>query len=332
VSTIRRVESLPAGPRCHVFDHDGSNHVPFDRATVERLLAGGQFFWLDLAQPDDGDFAILRETFGFHPLAVEDSEHFGQRPKVDDYDDHCFLVAYGATTDDDNLVEVHCFFSTRLLVTVHRDDAPSFAELRRRYEVRETTVTDPVLLLYQILNALTDSFFPLLTDLDERIDQLENETFLQAKEEQLQQIFVLKRELVTMRKAVAPQRDMLQGLAGGSTKVPGMTLEHERYFRDTYDHLIRIGDLIDTYRDLLTSSMDVYLSTVSNRLNVVMKQLAVISTVFLPLTFITGFFGQNFGWMVGHIGGWPAFAVLGLGVELLTVFLLFLLFRRRGWV
>ena len=321
----------PVEPRCHVFDHEGSSHVHFDRATVERLLAHGHSFWLDLAQPDDGDFTVLRETFGFHPLAVEDSEHFGQRPKVDDYDDHSFLVAYGAVSDDDNLVEVHCFFSQQLLVTVHRDDAPAFAELRRRYEVREDAVIDPVFLLYQILNALTDSFFPLLTDLDDRIDELENKTFLEAKEEQLQEIFRLKRELVTMRKSVAPQRDMLQGLAGGSTRLPGMTVEHERYFRDTYDHLIRIGDLIDTYRDLLTSSMDVYLSTVSNRLNVVMKQLAVISTVFLPLTFITGFFGQNFAWMVGHIGGWPLFAVLGIGTELVTVALLFLLFKRRGW-
>jgi magnesium transporter len=295
--------SPPAEPRCHVFDHEGSSHVHFDRPTVERLLAGGRFFWLDLGQPYDGDFAILRDTFGFHRLAVEDSEHFGQRPKLDEYDDHAFLVVYGAVADDDNLVEVHCFFSARALVTVHRDDAPSFAEVRRRYEARETAVEDPVLLLYEIVGALTDSFFPLLTDLDDRIDELENQTFLLAKEEQLQQIFTLKRELVTMRKAVAPQRDMLQGLAAGSTRIPGMTVEHERYFRNTYDHLIRIGDLIDTYRDLLTSSMDVYLSTVSNRLNSVMKQLTVMATVFLPLTFITGFFGQNFSWMVRHIGG-----------------------------
>ena len=110
-----------------------------------------------------------------------------------------------------------------------------------------------------------------------------------------------------------------------------MTAEDERYFRDIYDHLIRISDLIDTYRDLLTSSMDVFLSTVSNRLNVVMKQLAVIATIFLPLTFLTGFFGQNFGWMVGHIGGWPAFVGFGIGTEIVTVVLLVAFFKRRGW-
>src|SRR5204863_8035787 len=130
--------------------------------------------------------------------------------------------------------------------------------------------------------------------------------------EQLEEIFAMKRLLVGMRKAIAPQRDMFASLMGGVAELPGMSSEDERYFRDIYDHLIRISDLIDTYRDLLTSSMDVFLSTVSNRLNVVMKQLAVIATVFLPLTFITGFFGQNFAWMVRHISGWEEF--VGLGV------------------
>jgi magnesium transporter len=118
---------------------------------------------------------------------------------------------------------------------------------------------------------------------------------------------------------------------GGFADLPGLADEDERYFRDIYDHLIRISDLIDSYRDLLTGAMDVYLSTVSNRLNAVMKQLTVIATVFLPLTFITGFFGQNFGWMVGHISSWPQFVGLGIGVEVLALVLLLTFFRRRGW-
>jgi magnesium transporter len=155
--------------------------------------------------------------------------------------------------------------------------------------------------------------------------------FVHASDEQLQEIFAMKRLLVGMRKAVTPQRDMFASLMGGVADLPGMTAESERYFRDIYDHLIRISDLIDTYRDLLTSSMDVFLSTVSNRLNVVMKQLAVIATIFLPLTFITGFFGQNFGWLVRHIGGWPEFLVFGIFVEVATVVVMMLFFKRRGW-
>ena len=124
---------------------------------------------------------------------------------------------------------------------------------------------------------------------------------------------------------------MFASLSGGIAGLPGMTEADEHYFRDIYDHLIRISDLIDTYRDLLTSSMDVYLSTVSNRLNSVMKQLTVMASVFLPLTFITGFFGQNFGWMVDHIKSPGSFLGLGLGIEIATVAALFTLFKRRGW-
>jgi magnesium transporter len=274
---------------------------------------------------------VLRDVFQFHPLALEDSEDFGQRAKLDDYDEFVFLVVYGAVPDEDRLVEVHCFYSERFLITVHRDEAPAFTEVRHRYQKRGPPIDDPALLLYRIIDALVDSFFPILADFDDRIDELENQTFLHASDEQLQGIFAMKRLLVGMRKAVAPQRDLFAGLMGGAVTLPGMTTDVERHFRDIYDHLIRISDLIDTYRDLLTSSMDVFLSTVSNRLNIVMKQLAVIATIFLPLTFITGFFGQNFGWLVRNIGGWPAFVGLGIGTEIVAVAILVTFFKRRGW-
>ena len=127
----------------------------------------------------------------------------------------------------------------------------------------------------------------------------------------------MKRLLVGMRKAVTPQRDAFARVMGGVAELPGLDDDDERYFRDVYDHLIRISDLIDSYRDLLTGAMDVYLSTVSNRLNAVMKQLTIIATIFLPLTWLTGFFGQNFGFEVRHIGGWASFVGLGIGTELL---------------
>jgi magnesium transporter len=320
-----------ADSTCYVAHEDQVGELHLSRESAERLLASGSFFWLDVYQPSDDDFAVLRDVFHFHPLALEDSEQFGQRPKLDDYDDFVFLVVYGAVPDADRLVEVHCFYSERFLITVHRDEAPAFAEVRQRYQKRKVAIDDPGLLLYRIIDALVDSFFPILADFDDRIDELENQTFLNASDKQLQEIFAMKRLLVGMRKAVTPQRDMFASLMGGVAELPGLTPEDERYFRDIYDHLIRISDLIDSYRDLLTSSMDVFLSTVSNRLNVVMKQLAVIATIFLPLTFITGFFGQNFGWLVRNIGGWPAFVGLGLGSELLTVAFLVAYFKRRGW-
>src|SRR5438034_2696463 len=322
----------PGGSTCHVVHDEHIGELHLTRESAERLLATGTFFWIDLAQPTEEDFAVLRDVFRFHPLALEDSEHFGQRAKIDDYDDFVFLVVYGAVPDEDRLVEVHCFYSERFLVTVRRDEAPAFTEVRRRYQMHKTAIREPGLLLYRIIDGLVDSFFPILADFDDRIDELEDKTFLEASDAQLQEIFAMKRLLVGMRKAVSPERDLFASLMGGVAELPGMTPEDERYFRDVYDHLIRITDLIDTYRDLLTSSMDVFLSTASNRLNIVMKQLAVISTVFLPLTFITGFFGQNFAWMVRHVSGWEECVALGVGTELVAVVLLMILFKRRGWL
>jgi magnesium transporter len=333
-STIAAMAERPprSGPSvCHVVHHEGIGRMHFSRETVERLLAGGEFFWLDLDRPGAEDFEILRDVFKFHPLAVEDSEHFGQRAKFDDYDDFVFLVVYGAAPDDDRLVEVHCFYSDRFLVTVHRDDCPAFSEIRARYAKRAKPIERPSLLLYRIVDGLVDSFFPILADFDDRIDELENGIFVKADDTQLQEIFQMKRILVGMRKAVTPQRDTFSRLMGRIADVPGFDQEDARYFRDVYDHLIRISDLIDSYRDLLTGAMDVYLSTVSNRLNAVMKQLTIIATIFLPLSWLTGFFGQNFGFEVKHIGGWGAFIGLGVGTELLALVALLVYFKRRGW-
>lgn len=323
----------PAGPcRCTVVDGGMSGETVFTRDAAERLLGSGRFFWVDLHRPGEADFALLREVFGFHPLAVEDSEHFGQRAKVEEYDGFVFLTVFGAARDDaDRLVEVHCFAADRFLVTVHRDESPAFAEARRRQAQRSEAVDDPFLLLYRIVSALVDSFFPVLAELDDRIDELEVALFQGADEAQLQEIFRLKRLLVGMRKALTPQRDAFGAVAAGVVRLPGHSVEHDRYFRDVYDHLIRICDMIDGYRDLLTGAMDVYLSTVSNRVNGVMKQLAVIATVFLPLSWLTGFFGQNFGWLVGEVGGWPEFVGIGIGSEVVALAILLLVFKRRGW-
>ena len=150
-------------------------------------------------------------------------------------------------------------------------------------------------LLYRVLDALTDSFFPLLAEMDDEIDELEAAVLDNPTDRQLERLFSLKRQLVAMRKVITPQRDLFARSVDQIAELPGLQLDERDYFRDVYDHLIRISDLIDSYRDLLSGATDLYLSTVSNRQNDVMKQLTVIATIFLPLSFITGFFGQNFG-------------------------------------
>src|SRR5215216_8198709 len=229
--------TVPAASICHVVHEEHVGELRLGRDNVEGLLASGGFFWIDLPRPREEDFAVLRDVFQFHPLALEDSEQFGQRAKLDEYDDFVFLVVYGAVPDEDRLVEVHCFYSERFLVTVHRDEAPAFAEVRRRYQKRKAPIEDPGRLLYRIVDGLVDSFFPILEDFDDRIDRLEDETFLHASDQQLQEIFAMKRLLVGIRKAVGPQRDLFASLMGRLNELPGMTAEDERYFRDIYDHL-----------------------------------------------------------------------------------------------
>jgi magnesium transporter len=300
------------------------------RPAIERALKDDSLLWLDLADTSPNTLDLLRDVFHIHPLAIEDAQEFNQRPKVEDYDDFVYIVAYGSLGLDKPMVEVHCFYAEHFFVTVHRVEVPAIAEacttLNRLYTDRRLVA------MYRLLDALVDSMFPFLTAFDDRIDELQDQIFAKPTDDQLAVMFALKRQLVDMRKVVTPQRDMVNAMLTQVIPIPGMTAESERYVRDLYDHLIRISDMVDSYRDLLSGSLDAYMSVVSNRLNDVMKQLTIIATVFLPLSFLTGFFGQNFAWMVNRLGSLGVFLGLGLGTEVAAVAGLLLLFRRRGWM
>jgi magnesium transporter len=306
-----------------------------DEAAIKHHLARDQFFWLDLTSPSSDEIDALRELFGFHPLALEDTLHFGQRPKLDRYDDYVFLVFYGArdvTPGDENLLrEVQMFVSGKYLVSVHQGELPTLDEQRSKLE--GLVLHSEQFLIYRVFDALTDSFFPLLARMDDEIDDLEAAVLAGPDDEQLQRLFGMKRELVAMRKVVTPQRDLFARSIDELADLPGLVLDERDYFRDVYDHLIRISDLIDSYRDLLSNTTDLYLSTVGNRQNEVMKQLAIVGTIFLPLSFITGFFGMNFAWLVtkGITSTW-SFFVLGIGSMLATCVVLLRFFKRKGWM
>jgi magnesium transporter len=316
----------------YLLDRDGHAKKAIEGAEVEARLENGDFFWLDLHGPTQEDFQLLRDVFGFHSLAVEDAEHFGQRAKIEPYEDFYFLVFYGVAPapDEDRLVELHCFFSDHFLVTVRRDESPACDALRERYE-RQGALAEPIRLLYQIVDALVDSFFPALADLDDEIDVLQDSILADPSDEQLQRIFELRRRLSRMRTVVAQERDLAQRWVGGAPDLPHLSPEGEHYLRDVHDHLIRLSERIDGYRELVTGAMDTYFSAAQRRLNTVVKQLTVIAAVFLPLSFIAGFFGQNFGWLVDNISGWPEFLILGVGLQLFAVALMLVYFKRRGW-
>jgi magnesium transporter len=302
------------------------------RSDIEGHLSSGELFWLDLSAPSSDELGWLGEVFGFHPLAVEDAEHFSQRPKLEEYDGYVFLVMYGAGGSVGKLNEVHCFLSEHYVVTVHRDECSTLADMARRLGEGQVAKLSAARLFHKIADGIIDSFFPVLSDLDDSIDALQDRVIRRPTDQQLSQLLQYKSGLVDLRRVIAPMRDMFAGLAGGVDELPGFDDEAMRYFRDAYDHLIRLSDLVDSYRDLLSGTTDAYLSVVSNRLNAVMKQLTIIATVFLPLSYLTGFFGQNFGWLVQHLGGLAVFVGVGIGTELVAAGGLVWLFYRRGWL
>ena len=320
----------------HLIDQAGTVEPEVEAASVASRLSGNVFFWLDIDQPNDDDFALLKDVVKLHPLALEDARHFGQRPKVEDYDDFSELVVYGVTgakaDTTEDLIEVHLYYADRYLITVHQGQCPIFGELRDQHARRLTKVDQGAGILYLVVDALVDSFFPHMAAFDEQIDGLETAIFSNPTDAELQQVFTMKRQLVEYRKVISAQRDMFAALVAGRYDLPGIDEQSNPYFRNVYDHLIRLSDELDTYRDLVTGAMDVYLSTVSNKLNVVMKQLGVIATIFLPISFLTGFFGQNFAYLTSTIQAptW-SFFVLGIGLDLTSVFAFMVFFRKRGW-
>ncbi len=303
-------------------------------STVAQRVAAGAPFWLDLDGLDDEWTQLLADTLHIHPLALEDAEHFGQRPKIDEFDDFTYFVVHGAMPDSFATSELHIFLLQHSIVTVHHGECPALvnvlARVGRQHHIAD--VSPQVSLVYKIVDSLIDTFFPVLSTFDDRIDELEDDILRKPTEAQLGLLFDMKRSLINLRKVITPQRDMFAALASGVVELPSMNEEGQRYFRDIYDHCIRIADVVDGYRDLLSGVMDTHVSTVSNRLNVVMKQLTIIATIFLPLSYLTGFFGQNFSFLVGHIQGRAPFFLFGLAVELVTALALVYYFRRRGWI
>jgi magnesium transporter len=318
----------------YIVSLDGSS-APAGRPAVEAALAAGTMLWLEL-HGDDGDTSdMLRDVFAFHPVAVENAGQFRQRPKAENFGDMFAMVGYAATTVGGPLTEVHAFYTEHFLITVAQRGCDVLDEVRRRLALDPQPASPGrpprLILLHGILDAMIDSFFQPLSDLDDKIDALIEGIFDQPSKDQLQELLGMQRWLVGVRKLVSPQRDGMAAVVSGVVDLPGRDAASEPYLRDLYDHVIRISDEIDSYRDLLDNAMDAYLSMVSNRLNEVMKQLTIIATVFLPLSFLTGFFGQNFGWLVARLGSVTSFLVLGIGTEVAAVAGLYWLFRRRGW-
>jgi magnesium transporter len=301
-----------------------------DDPRIEQLLASNEFFWLKLHGCSSDQIAEMGAKFGLHPLAIEDSQEFGQRPKLDDYRTTALLVFYGVDSDG-TPVEVHLHVSGQWMITIHEDAHEIFTYAEQRIG-REPPKTEEEA-IYRVIDALTDSFFPVLDGIDDRIDELMDAMLEKPSQDQREDLFHLRRKLIELRRIATPQRDILARGGDVLGRLPGLEADDARdWFRDVYDHLVRISELIDSYRDLLSGALDLYLSTVSNRLNAISTQLTIVASIFLPLTFVTGFFGQNFGMLVRHIDSAAAFWGYGVGSMVVSAVLLLLFFRRQGFL
>ena len=259
---------------------------------------------------------------------MEDSREFGQRPKVDDYGDHVLVVYYGV--DDGELVEVHCYVTGHAIVTLRQESCPTLHAAHDRLARVDPRSEEEA--VYRVLDALTDSYFPALEALSDEIDELEEEASTSVDPDVRARIFDVRRRLVALRRVVGPQRDMFTMLGGTIDRLPGLDVDEAHdYFRDIHDHLLNIADIIDSSRELLTGALDLHASGVNQRVNQVTKQLTLIATIFLPLTFVTGFFGQNFGWMVDGVTTATDFFVYGVGGLVAASVVLVVYFVRSGF-
>jgi magnesium transporter len=322
-------------PDCKVFrDGKPAPGVSHLSEISDVLKEEGCLVWLDLVDPGPNDLELLQEEFHLHPLAVEDAVHAHERPKIEAYDDYWFLVIQATSIQGDDIIfhEIAIFAGANFLVTVRHAPAYPLEEIEKRWHAHpEGLRRGAGFLLYTILDTVVDGYLPVAQTFQDRVDDLEERLFAGRREdaEVLPRVFGMKKDAQRFRWAVLPMRDILNPIIRQDLEIVGR--DDLAYFRDVYDHAVLVIDQLDTLRDLVNSALEIHLSVVANRQNEVSKQLTVIATIFLPLTFLTGFFGQNFGFLVGHIGGTDAFIGWGLGTELLTICLTLGYFKWKGW-
>jgi magnesium transporter len=256
----------------------------------------GALCWVDLEAFIDDELKTLQQRFGLHPLAIEDCRR-AQRPKLTEYENYMLMVLHSMglakNSQTPKFAQLGIFFGGRFLLTVHREPIGTVDEIRQRalHDPHELA-QGPAYLLYHILDSLMEEIFPVIDRLSDRLLEVENNIVKRSGRRELSRLLSLKRAVVALWRVLAAERDVLAVLVRHNN--PLISEPYLIYFRDCYDHLVRAYEHIDLERDLAGNAMDAYLSTVSNRLGIIMKQLTILSAIFLPPTFITSFFGQNF--------------------------------------
>ncbi|MDB5297842.1 MAG: magnesium and cobalt transport protein CorA [Phycisphaerales bacterium] len=302
-------------------------------------------FWLDMSKPTDEELALLDDVFGFHPLAIEDTIGYSQRPKIENYDHtgegckagYFYMVFHGpdlqSFREKVRTKELDLFVSGRYLVTIHDEQMKSVSEILTRAEADPKRLLErgTDVILYNILDHMVDHYEPILDYLQEALDDLEERALVRPRPEVLTEISFKKRELLNLRRIVAPQREVVAQLTRGD--VPFVREGTRVFMRDVQDHLVRVVEMVELYRDLVVGARDIYLSSISNRLNEIMKTLTMMTVIAIPLTVITGFFGMNFDvpgfkhLLESPVGFWGS--LLGTGGIIVGIVMWF---YRKGWL
>lgn len=307
----------------------------FDLPPAEPQEVKGRVHWLDVQGLHDTDLiARIGERFGLHPLVLEDIAHPQQRPKIEDYDDHLYIVvrrlSFSVAEQRLTSEQVSLVVGPDFLLTFQERSGDGFeavCERLRRGRGRIRT-SGPGYLAYALLDAVIDHYFKVLEDLDEALEQVEYLVLDRPTEEVLQRIHLLKREMVLLRRVIWPVREVVNRLERAES--PLMDRDIAPFLRDLQDHVLHLAETVDAFRDILSGLQDLYLSSISNRMNDVMKVLTIFASIFVPLTFIAGVYGMNFQHMPELAWRWsyPVF----WGVILLVAVALLVFFRRRKWI
>ncbi len=323
---------------CYIPDQDVHTDLPVKKYAA-LLQEAGNLLWVDFeSEPDASAEPILTGIFRFHPLAVDDALAETHTPKIDDWGEYIYLVLNAMELDvSDGLnlstTELDIFIGPNYIVTHHDQPIPALEKTREAFERdKRYTARGPDHLLYKIIDNITADYMSIAEAIDGQIDRVEDEVLIKAAPDTLERIFSLKRILLAMRRILAPQREVLNKLARDDYKV--IDPQDRVFFRDIYDHLVRLHDLNESMRDLVSGALDTYLSVVNNRMNDVMKTLTIITTLFMPVSFLTGFFGMNFFEPTAGLTDWTGRLVflLVMGIFIILPIGMFFWMKRRTWV
>ena len=306
--------------------------IDFEHLDRELAVPGNQI-WLDIERPQEDDIALLRGEFHFHPLAIEDATRASERPKVDMYSDYYSLAFYATRligeSGDLDLQPFHLFVGANYLVSIHERPLPEVVDSMARWQLKNGPLQPKIgAAVHALLDAVVDEYFPLMDQIADRVDDLEDSLFTEYSPKSLETIFRLKKGLLNMRRVVAPERDVLNHLL--RRELPVFSTEDVAYLQDVYDHLVRVTDSVDTYRDLLSNALDSFLSVQSNRLNEAVKVLTIASILLMSSSLIAGIYGMNFVHMPEI--QWPLGYAWALGLMAAVSITLILYFRWRKWL